>query len=651
MFSGYIYLMYVIVAVLLLLYTIAIILYFKKYKNTKIKKLYKRVIILLALPLCYISVILISLAIALSAVDTTLQGFSSLLNVINNDNDCTCYAKCTNNPDTDSECTYKLIFGDIEYDNLIDSLHLDDTELGGFYELTSGSEKNTFIMEKLTDQSIDCYRGALKEIPEFRSDGLDRENISDDVLKKDLMKLLSDYKINGRNPKCDCCNIANVKELSKECHGEKHFIAGWIWEENWDSDDNSNSEYTPGGFELGNASGQYVITMEDGLSYYWYHQTSGNCGCVHCGDWTQMQWGVDGNWHKFGTDGCAVYSLAMIVSNLIGAEITPTKLLSDFGCSIGNGYCDTSTSPCFSGRNIIREAAIERIKQVYGIEYAFINNSAEANDILSGNGMVWDQWREKHTFGDFYWYGGQGHFMAIRELVDNKYYCLTSCGSNGRGSFEIMNYGETPENVFDHRSGGKTIGFWVENNTESGGQTGETNSINPVPEIVDTNIQKDIDAGLYTLEDYNYLVALGGESNTYNGFYAVACCVRNRVERNGTSYKIEVTKPKQFSGYHSSEVGNPRNDSVKKAAIAVLRGGESTIGDCYFFFGRSPRGSYDMWAEPDIDKFYNVGNNIYYNTYGKLHNEKNNKTPGAIIIYDSTTGTWNYPSGTYYTKE
>lgn len=654
MFSGYIYFIYGLIALLLILYAVAIMLYFKKYKNTKIKKIYKRTIMLITLPLCYIIIILLGFALSLSTLNNAVQGITSLIPIITSDDGCICYSKCTNNPDVDYKCNYEVLFGEQEYSKLIESLSLDANDKSALEKLATGEKKGQFIIDRLTDESVNCYQEALKLRLNFRDDDLDRSELTSYALRIDLINLLSDYKVNGRNPKCDCCNVANVTELNKECIGGNHFLFNFAWEDNWKSDDYTG-DYDTYNSKLGQATGQYAITMEDGLSYYWYHQTSANCGCAHCGNWTQMYWGVSGNWHKFGTDGCAVYSLAMIVSNLIGAEITPTKLLVDLGCTISDGYCNTSSSPCFSGRNINREAAAEVIKRVYNIEYAFINSSADANDILSGDGMIWDQWRDKtytgdwlHGTSDFFWYGGTGHFMAIRELVDNKYYCMTSCGSNGNSHYDIMNYAETPENVFKHMSGGKTIGFWVEDNQDYNEQHGGSGNINVAPEIGDTDIQKDIDAGLYTLEDYNYLVALGGESSSYNGFYAVACCVRNRVERNNSSYKIEVTKTGQFTGFHSNEVGNPRNEAVKKAAIAVLRGGESTIDDCYFFFGRKK--GYDMWAEPDIDKFYNVGNNIYYNEYGKLHNQKNTKTDGAIIIYDNSSNTWKYPSGTFYTK-
>lgn len=164
-----------------------------------------------------------------------------------------------------------------------------------------------------------------------------------------------------------------------------------------------------------------------------------------------------------------------------------------------------------------------------------------------------------------------------------------------------------------------------------------------IGEIADADIQADIAAGLYSAEDYSYMVALGGESGSYEGFYAVAWCVINRARANGTSIKAEVTKSGQFSGYHQNEVNNPRNEDIKRAAVAALRGGESSIGDSVFFFGR--RDGHDLWAEPNIPAFYNIGNNVYYKKWGDLHNT--GRCPdGGILIYSE--GTWYYPAGSRY---
>ena len=165
----------------------------------------------------------------------------------------------------------------------------------------------------------------------------------------------------------------------------------------------------------------------------------------------------------------------------------------------------------------------------------------------------------------------------------------------------------------------------------------------------DEEIMLDIKDGLYSLEDYEYLVAIGKENPTYEGFYAVACCVRNRIKINGGSYKDIVTAKGQFMGYREENIGKPENDDIKIAAIEVLRGGESIVGESMYFFGIHL--GYDLWCDPTkCNEFYNVEGNVFYDTYGSVHNKLDNKTEDAVIIYDSKTNTWNYESGSSWKK-
>lgn len=161
--------------------------------------------------------------------------------------------------------------------------------------------------------------------------------------------------------------------------------------------------------------------------------------------------------------------------------------------------------------------------------------------------------------------------------------------------------------------------------------------------ITDEDIKADIANGLYTEEDYAYLVSIGAESSYYEGFYAVACCVRNRVNSGGGSIKSVVTAAGQFAGYRADEVGKPRNNEVKAAALAVLRGGTSTIGTSRYFFGRV--NGYDLWYESSkgpAPVVVGTGpyRNVFYPHYGYVHNSVEPKTPDAIIIYDASSGTW-----------
>lgn len=183
-------------------------------------------------------------------------------------------------------------------------------------------------------------------------------------------------------------------------------------------------------------------------------------------------------------------------------------------------------------------------------------------------------------------------------------------------------------------------------NTYSGDSVYDSSgtSATVIGEVTDADIAADIANGLYTQEDYSYLVALGAEATDYEGFYAVACSVRNRVQTRGLSYKAIVSDSSQYSGYHTEEIGNPRNDDIKRAAVAVLRGGASTVGDAQYFFGRVE--GYDLWYSPSqvsstpVVVGTGINRNVFYNPYGSVHNKLPSKTADAVVLWDCTTKTW-----------
>ncbi|MCL2051342.1 MAG: Ig-like domain-containing protein [Lachnospiraceae bacterium] len=171
----------------------------------------------------------------------------------------------------------------------------------------------------------------------------------------------------------------------------------------------------------------------------------------------------------------------------------------------------------------------------------------------------------------------------------------------------------------------------------------------------EAQIAADVAAGLYTMEDYQYLVALGAEDQTsYEGFYAVASNARNRVNnttlpliRNQNTYK-EVVTSGAYYGYTANDIGRPRMPFIKNAAISVLRGGHSTIRDYCYFYGRdgnSTSGHIDcnIWFEPHKILGGNypivIGNsalrNVYYQVWESVHNHEGvfQINPGDIILY------------------
>lgn len=153
-------------------------------------------------------------------------------------------------------------------------------------------------------------------------------------------------------------------------------------------------------------------------------------------------------------------------------------------------------------------------------------------------------------------------------------------------------------------------------------------------------MDKHIKNGLYTKEDYDYMVSIGKENPNYKGFLAVAYSVINRKNFWKKSIKDIVSKKGQFAGFLKDEIGKPRNNQVKLAAISALANIErNPIKNSTYFFGRV--NGYDLWYESSkVTYLKEVSGNVFYNekSYGKVHNMLSNKTSDAIIIYDVNKG-------------
>ncbi|MCL2253285.1 MAG: cell wall hydrolase [Lachnospiraceae bacterium] len=181
-------------------------------------------------------------------------------------------------------------------------------------------------------------------------------------------------------------------------------------------------------------------------------------------------------------------------------------------------------------------------------------------------------------------------------------------------------------------------------------------SIKPPQEYyyTDEEIRALIASGLFSQQDYEYLAALSKEATSYETYYAVACNVRNRVNHSSfpDTYK-EVVTSGAYSGYVSVDVGigNQSNRSIVNATVAVLLGGDSTISDYIYFFGRY--GNNNIWyrAEKVGDNLpIVIGDgtlrNVYYKEWKTVSNANDaaiENTSDAVIIYDSSTKTWHVP--------
>ena len=134
---------------------------------------------------------------------------------------------------------------------------------------------------------------------------------------------------------------------------------------------------------------------------------------------------------------------------------------------------------------------------------------------------------------------------------------------------------------------------------------------------ISDDIQEDIKDGLYTLEDYSYMVAvMSSESlGDLEGAVAVGYCVMYRAQKNHATVKNVVTAAGQFASPWYNYINKPKNDTIHKAAILVLRGEvENPVPECYFFFSAS---AVTCYKPGTFHK--NVGGNMFYKQWGDIH--------------------------------
>ena len=390
---------------------------------------------------------------------------SVMQTLFGNDDDCPCYAKCTDDADDDKESVYKLLFGQTEYDKLVNDMKTSLTQqsIEDFDKINdgeSGKDKSEFIKNNINDDMVYDYKNLVGNNSKFRKeDGLDRSKMSFDELRTDLYNLLCDYKINGRNPNCDCQDAAHI-QIKYKCLGENHYKEGWSWTDIWEEDDkdanaNTSSNQNNGPINTpGHATGKYALTLDDGV-YYWYHQ-SNRCKCNYDpktsnGYFSDIHPGGI-NKDTAGSRACSMYSTSIALSNLLGEEITPWVLLSDvMKCKVESSggvlYFKSSSKNgidfCNSAGVVMDMSELAKlINKAYGskgIEAEVIDfKKAEIDKYLDDSSMYayvinsWGSSSLKAAGGDseFPWYKGSGHFMVIRgKDSSGNYKCFTSASS------------------------------------------------------------------------------------------------------------------------------------------------------------------------------------------------------------------------------
>ena len=433
--------------------------------------------------LLILSVMITFIGISFIQLSMGVNSILSYYTLFQKDDDCVCYAKCSDNPEDDKKSVYELLFGPTEYEKLTNHMVLTPEEYEEFYGLTYGTKeesntfsginnsddgraKSEFIRNHINQDMVNDYKALVAKNSKFRAkDGLDRSEMSNEDLEADLSKLLCDYKVNGRNPNCNCKDYSSTL-IDFKCMGMSHYKEGWSWESLWDSENNSDN--TSGTSNVpGTATGNFAVELNDG-SYYWYHQSSETCK-YNANDGSN---GYISNVYAGGLSyktmsgrGCGIYSTAMALSNLLGDEITPWKVITDvMGATIqSNGGKRYFTSTTENGIAYTGDATplmsvsklAERINKVYGqqgVVAEVINFDQQSVDSYLTNNekysYIINSWGGSGGASEFTWYKGNGHFMVVRSKDEKGlYYCFTSAstlyGSGHENIIKGMNSGIT----------------------------------------------------------------------------------------------------------------------------------------------------------------------------------------------------------------
>ena len=427
-----------------ILFIVAVLVIAHKAKQGRVNKLIKAVVevgkwklLSFGATVTLLGVIILTVSIVLNAV---FNQWAAIVTFMFNSKACTCEVKCSGETDDDFCTSYELKYGSEKWEQFVHKLSGRDYFSENLNSMT-GAEKSEYIIQ----------------------------NIPRDEFTEEEWNLLQDQKVNGRNKNCPVCRGKTGAALRFSCNGaRKHTddpeVMTGLWsDDDWlyydrygdivgempglnDDPNDPNNNNTPVGWQAvstkGKATGKYVVHLDDG-DWYWYHQNGGNGNdiCFYCGDWSGNNWGSaaqlssgDSNKiNEFGEDGCGIYSLAMILSNLYDKDITPTQILLDLDTKIGtyNGKASFITSSEFFDGRGIRDRAhvLERLSQKYGFVYAPANTIAEWDEALAKGGYIWDSWWDHKIIWCKTKAGStnRSHFMAIRKAEGDNYYCLTSC--------------------------------------------------------------------------------------------------------------------------------------------------------------------------------------------------------------------------------
>ncbi len=443
------------------------------------------------------SLLLMTVLIMVTTFSNTFAMLSGSLTNILNLTDCKCYVHCSGNAGDDSKTAYELLFGPKKWAEFEGAFKgaLGQASIEEYESLTTVKAKSSFIIQNLGVTALKEYRDTCVETGFYEPwDGKKRASMEDNELMADLKALFADHKTEGRNKNCEACDDLNNQRLKDGCYGAHAYVADWTWTEQWQAqamynmfgDDKKPESGTVVGYTKGHATGQYAVSLSDGTSWYWYHQSGHGCANnpidPDFGDTAKLMLGNPDS-KSYGTmasRGCSIYASACAISNVLGKEITPGNVIKDvLGCSIqvddsGRTYVRPESSSGISadGSITVDKAALAgRMVLAYG-QYGLraeaigkLEGSQDKLDsILANNGVYILSVKQGSPF-----YGGTGsHFIIIRDKDESGLYkCITSAnpsfGTGHDGCIQTANEAVATweQLVAGANNGGSGIGVWA----------------------------------------------------------------------------------------------------------------------------------------------------------------------------------------------
>ena len=327
----------------------------------------------------------------------------------------------------------------------------------------NGQQKNYFITQHINSDILEAYKAVIMDNDLGIHDNIDRKHLSEEQLRDDLKKFLADYKKNGRNPVCPTCKNLGSATLGHKCKGAEHWykrreFQGVPVENRLISGNKTPSWNQPDKpikrNKLGHATGDHTVEI-DGLTYYWYHQSTEVCK-YNVDNFASVK--ISGGASDIAQNrACSIYSTAIALSNVLGYEITPKIVVENIlGVTINNNDANLANngngirSNAGSNNNQMqmnKTRIAARTVELYGSEglkaYTIAITQDNVDKALDDGGVVVFSiatipgWRNSTT---------GSHFITIMKKSGNFYYHLNSSDSD-RSGFPKMKLSKTWDQI------------------------------------------------------------------------------------------------------------------------------------------------------------------------------------------------------------